>query len=138
MLLDPEFTITQQANGASVLYKALDHFGTGTLSYKTGSNSTLLYKIDNRRSLQEKVVPFYEKYVIPYGSQAKIKRFETFRNLLNAFDRNEHQNADTLIDVLLPLWDSLRVQTGNVNEKFSNLEDAQNFVRAEVRKFSNF
>lgn len=134
LLLDPEFSITQQANGASVLYVALNHFGTGTVSYKTGSKSTLVYKIDNRKSLTEKVVPFYEKYLIPYGSRAKIKRFETFRNLLNAFDRNEHQNADTLINVLLPLWDSLRVQTGNVNEKFANLEDAQNYVRAEVQR----
>lgn len=132
VLLDPEFTITQQANGASLLYLALDHFGTGTISYKTGSNSTLVYKIDNRRSLQEKVVPFYRKYVIPYGSRAKIRRFETFQDLLDAFNRNEHQNADTLINVLLPLWDSLRVQTNNVNQRFVNLEDAQNFVRNQI------
>lgn len=132
LLLDPEFTITQQANGASVLYKALDCFGTGTLSYKTRSNSTLVYKIDNRRSLQERVIPFYVRYIIPYGSQAKARRFNTFRDLLDAFDRNEHQNADLLINRLLPLWNSLRVQSGNVNERFSSLEEAQNFVRNRI------
>ncbi len=133
ILLDPEFTITQQANGASVLYRALEHFGTGTFSYKTGSKSTLVYKIDNRQSLS-KVITFYKKYVNPYGSLAKVKRFEKFKSLLEAFGRNEHQDANLLVENLLPLWDSLRVQAGNVNEKFSSLKEAQDFVQAEAKR----
>lgn len=128
MLLDPEFSITQHVNGFSTLYLALLVFRTGRIRYKSGSKATLVYQIDNRKSLEEKVVPFFEKHVKPYGSAVKVERLENFRQLLALLSIKGHANFQTFRDEMLPIWDALRVQRGQSNETFESLEAAQQYV----------
>ena len=134
LVIDPEFSVTQHINGFEVLYLPLYVFQTGRISYKSGSNATLVYKIDNRRTLQEKVMPFYEKYVFPYGSENKYQRACIFKKLLNLFDQGAHLDVDRFINEVLPLWDSLRMQKNQSNQSFASLEEAQNYVKDFVSK----
>lgn len=128
MLLDPEFSITQHVNGFSTLYLALSIFRTGRIRHKHGSNATLVFVIDNRQSLEQKVLPFYEQYVKPYGSEAKAERLENFIQILKLFNEGGHKDLKTFRDKMLPIWDSMRMQKGQSNETFSNLEEAQQYV----------
>jgi len=132
LVIDPEFSITQHLNGAGTLYLALDVFQTGRIGYKSGSNATLFFRIDNRKSLQDKVMPFFRKYAFPYGSDYLVQRAETFQKLLNLFDSKAHLELDSFLNEVLPLWHSMRKQEGQVNQSFANLNEAQEYVKAFV------
>ena len=127
--LDPNFNITQHINGVKHLCVALEVFQAGRIRYKAGSNATLVFIIEPRRSLQEKVCPFFEEYVYPQSSQAKQIRYENFKKMLDLFDANAHLDKNLFINELLPIWDSMRVQQGSSRETFSSLQEAQDFVR---------
>lgn len=128
LILDPEFSITQHVNGFSTLYLALQVFKTGRIRYKSGSKATLVFVIDNRQSLEEKVVKFYKLYVEPYGSSAKAERLENFIKILDYFNQDGHKNLETFRDKMLPIWDAMRMQRGQSNETFSTLAQAQQYV----------
>lgn len=126
--LDPMFNITQHINGVHILYLALEFFGTGRIQYKAGSNATLVFSIAPRRSLQEKVCPFFKKYVYPYSAPAKKRRFNIFKKMLDLFDQGAHLDRNKFAHVLLPHWDAMRIQRGFQNETFKTLAEAQDFV----------
>lgn len=129
ILVDPEFTITQHVNGFENLYLALKIFQTGRIRHKSGSNATLVLTIDCRQNLEQKVVPFYESYVIPFGSVEKAQRLKKFNKCLDFFKSGVHKDKAKLITQMLPLWDEMRRQKGQSNETFKSLQDAQNYVR---------
>lgn len=127
--IDPEFSVTQHINGISNLYLAMFVFQTGRIRHKAGSNATFVYTIDNRQSLEEKVIPFYEKYVRLYGSPFKERRARIFKKLLSLFKEKAHLDIDRMINEILPLWDAMRMQKGQSNETFRSLEEARQYVK---------
>jgi hypothetical protein len=126
---DPEFNVTQHLNGISNLFLAMFVFQTGRIRYKTGSNATFVYTIDNRQTLEEKVIPFYEKYVSPYGSPIKKRRTQIFKQLLLLFQEKAHLNLEQMINEIIPLWALLRQQEGQINQTFKTVLEAQMYVK---------
>jgi len=111
--IDPEFSITQHANSAELLildgqnnevvlslgknarfFPTCCFFQTGRIRHKKGSKATLVFIIDNRDSLENKVVPFYKKYINPIGSAVKTTRLQRFEKIL-AHIRENHQSEKT-------------------------------------------
>ena len=140
ILIDPEFSITQHVNGFALLFAALSLFETGSIHYKKGTNATLVYIIDNRRSVQEKVIPFWETYILPYQSYEENQRILFFKRICIFLEQKKHKDLHFFINQMLPLWDKLRKQKegiGQVNESFSDLEAARNFAVKESRKGSS-
>lgn len=137
VLVDPEFSITQHVNGFSMLYFALVVLNAGRISYKSGSNATLVFRIDSRQTLKEKVLPFLSIYVTPYGSTIKANRLVTFKQIMDLFDQDAHQNVKDLLYKILPLWDVMRMQVGQSNQAFANLQEAQQYVISFVKNKNN-
>ena len=129
IVLDPEFSITQHVNGVSLLLTAFRLFQTGSLCFKLGSNATLVYRIDNRDSLNEKVIPFYEKYCSPFWSSAYQDRLFRFKDLLQFFKEKAHLNLSDFSEKMLVLWDKMRKQKTQSNASFSSLEEAQIYAK---------
>lgn len=129
IVLDPEFSITQHINGVKHLYNALAIFKTGRIRYKSGSNATLVFTIDNRISLEDKVIPFYERYVVPYAAPSKCQRLRTFTKVVKLFKKNAHHDPEQFINLMLPLWDDLRMQKGQSNQSFASLREAQDYAK---------
>lgn len=129
IVLDPEFSATQHINGIGELINILSVLKTGRISHKSGSNATMVYTIGARQSLVEKVVPFYEQYVCPHCSPLKRTRFEDFKKLLMLFEDNAHTDKQRFINEMFPLWHIMRMQTGQINQTFETLTDAQQYVR---------
>jgi hypothetical protein len=127
--IDPLFNITQHINGVNHLYLALETFQTGRIRYKVSSNATLVFIIEPRKSLTEKVCPYFEKFVYPLSSPAKQIRFNNFKKLLALFDEKAHLDRTRMIDEVLPVWDSMRMQQGYTGQTFKSLKEAQDFVR---------
>ena len=129
IVLDPEFSITQHVNGVSLLFVSFRIFKTGSLRFKSGSNATLVYRIDNRDSLNEKVIPFYEKYCSPFWSSSFQDRLVRFKNLLQFFQKKAHLNLVDFSEKMLVLWDKMRKQKTQSNASFSSLEEAQTYAK---------
>ena len=125
IMVDPEFSITQHVNGFQNLYLALKTLQAGRVRHKGGSNATLVLIIDNRQTLEEKVITFFEKYVEPYSSPEKVRRVKTFKRLLALFNSDAHQKQSSFENEILPIWDQMRKQKGQANEAFKDLQEAQ-------------
>lgn len=133
---DPEFNLTQHVNGSIHLFRCLCHFRTGFIRYKSKSNATLVYTIQNRQTLKEKILPFYKDYVLPSSSFAKQQRFEKWCTLLTLFDQGAHEDLQRFLYEIGPIWDELRMQKAQSNESFRSLEDFQKYVLAWVKEKS--
>lgn len=129
IVLDPEFSVTQHVNGVLLFLTALRIFGTGSLRYKSGSSATIVYTIDNRESLTEKVVPFYERYCSPFWDEASEHRLTNFKKLLQLFSEKAHTNLSDLSLKMLPLWAEMRKQATQTNASFASLEEAQRYAK---------
>lgn len=129
--LDPLFNITQRVEGVCHLYLALEVFKTGRIRFKTGSNATLVFVIEPRKSLQEKVCPFFDQYMIKsnFSSDVKQTRYQNFKKMLDLFDDDAHLNRERFIYELLPVWDAMRVQKSYTDQTFKDLKEAQEFIR---------
>ena len=125
--LDPEFNVTQHINGISNLFLAMHVFQTGRIRFKSGSLATFVYTIDNRQALEEKVIPFYEKYISHYGSPIKFQRVKLFKQFLKLFRDKAHLDKNRMINEMLPLWDALRMQS-NSNQTFKDLLEAKQWI----------
>lgn len=137
VVLDPEFSITQHFNGFKTLYLALKIFNTGRIRFKDRSLATLVFIIDNRENLEKKVIPFYRNFVVPYCSTEKIRRLDLFEQLILCFNDNKHQNLQSFIEEMLPIWDKMlgsqqqKVRSSRseqVNESFPNIAAAVEFM----------
>lgn len=128
ILVDPEFSITQHVNGVCNLYAALVQFKTGRIRHKSGSNATFVFVIDNRTSLEEKVIPFLHEFVTPFSSPTKKSRILLFEKLLHIFKTNGHKDLSRLQNEILPLWDKMRMQKDQSNETFVDLKAAQDYI----------
>ena len=131
--LDPEFSLTQHVNGSSHLFRCLCLFRTGTIRYKNKSNATLVFRIENRESLKEKVIPYIRDYVNPNACVAKKERFACWCELLDLFEQGAHCDFNTFLYKVGPLWDAFRMQKGQTNESFKSLEDFQQYVVNHVQ-----
>ena len=102
--VDPEFNICQHQKGIIHLIGFMFFFKTGGISFKTGrAEPTYVYKITNRKALKEKFIPYYKKYVFPYASQQKNKRFYIFQKIIDLFEQKAHLNKKGLAFQILPL-----------------------------------
>jgi len=128
LTVDPEFSITQSSLASEVLLDALDIFKTGRISWKQGSERTLVYKITTRQTLLEKVCPFYETYSLKHASAYKNNRYTIFKELLFLMKDKKHLNIESFCNEILPLCFELRVQVSS-KTKFQTLQDAQNYAR---------
>ena len=137
ILIDPEFSITQHVNGFGFLFAALSLFETGSIHYKSGSNATLVYRIDNRKSIQEKVLPFWDTYIVPYQSFEQNQRILFFKRICVFLEQKKHKELHFFTNQILPLWDKLRKQKGQINESFPDLESAICFAIEKGRKGSS-
>jgi hypothetical protein len=125
---DPEFSVTQHVNGSIHLFRCLCHFRTGFICYKSKSNATLVYIVENRETLKTKIVPFFKKYVSPYSCVPKEIRFQRWCHLLDLFEQGAHLDLNRFLYEIGPLWDELRMQKGQSNESFKSLNDFQLYV----------
>ncbi|MCS7219670.1 MAG: LAGLIDADG family homing endonuclease, partial [Thermus sp.] len=69
VLVDPEFYIYQHVSGRPLLEMAQRVFGTGRIYPKPGNPQVLVFCIDARRSLKERVIPFLFRYVYPFSAK---------------------------------------------------------------------
>ena len=104
-------------------------FGEGTVRFKSGSNSTLVYRISNNASIIKKVIPFYKRNLSTFRSAFTNARIVRFEQLVVSMHAGEAATPGLFVHKLLPLWQSLRIQITK-KSRFATLEEAQTEVIA--------
>lgn len=97
--IDPEFFLYQHKNASEILEYAKTFFGTGSIYPKPGNEDVLVYRISSRRSIVEKVIPFYEKYM-KYSSTIKRKNFEMFKKAIMILENNGHKTLEGTLQLV--------------------------------------
>ena len=97
--IDPEFFIYQHKCARELLDQARAYFGTGIVFPKPGNEDVLVYKISSRKSLVEKVIPFYEKYM-QFGSEIKKRNFQMFKKITLALENKAHKTVEGTLQIV--------------------------------------
>ncbi len=97
-LVDPEFFLYQHKSGIKMLHLAQEIFGTGSIRPKVGNEDVLVFSIVSRKSLYDKVIPFYEKYMC---FSHKWEIFLRFKEIVVAMEeRKEHRTPHGLAELV--------------------------------------
>jgi hypothetical protein len=100
--VDPDFFLYQHESGRRILELAQSTFESGQIYPKPGNPKVLVYEISSTRVLREKVVPFFERYVVPFS--CKRETFERFREILEAMERGEHRVPTGLAEIVKKVY----------------------------------
>lgn len=96
-LIDPEFFIYQHKNRKELLETALKVFGTGRIYPKPGNNDVLVFAIDSRKSIIERVIPFLDKYSL---FSAKLSDYQRFKKIVMALENKEHWTKQGMVRII--------------------------------------
>jgi hypothetical protein len=85
-MINPCFQVYQHKNHREVLELYEFIFGTGRIYAKHGTPNVLVFSIDSRRNLIEKVIPFFDKYPLV----TKQETYKAFREIVMSMEKREH------------------------------------------------
>jgi hypothetical protein len=88
-VLDPIFHVTQHKDGVDILYHLQKFIGCGRVKKKYGQPNTMLFSVESRRELVNKVIPFFKKY----KPIVKRKNFEIFSEVIESLEKHGHGNV---------------------------------------------
>ena len=96
-LVDPEFFIYQHKIRRGLLELAGSVFGTGRITPKHGNEDVLVYSIVSRRSIVQRVFPFYERYM---AFSCKKRDFQLFREIVMSMENKRHLDPHGLVEIV--------------------------------------
>jgi hypothetical protein len=84
------FHVTQHKAHADVLELFKRAFTCGRVMEKTGQPDAMVFMVDNRRQLVEKVIPFFDKY----EPVVKASDFRLFRQIVLGLEEKKHSTLE--------------------------------------------
>ena len=102
LYIDPGIAIYQHQQGYILLERASLLFNCGKIEQKPDSDNVYQFVIANRRSLMEKVIPFYKKYVYPFS--AKKESFNVFLEIVEGLERKDHHNLEGMKELVRKVY----------------------------------
>ena len=85
-MINPCFQVYQHEKHREILEVFQTVFKTGSIYRKSGIHPVLNYSIDSRRSIIEKVIPFFDRYPLI----TKKETYRKFRQIVLAMENQEH------------------------------------------------
>lgn len=98
--IDPGFGFYQLSSSINLLTRSKELFKTGSISAKSGSPNVYQHIITNRRTVTERVIPFYNKYVFPFSGAGKQKDFLIYKGIVEALNKKEHSTKTGFINIV--------------------------------------
>jgi hypothetical protein len=100
--VDPGFFLYQHESGRALLELALATFGSGRIYPKSGSEHVLVYEVSSMAALRERVIPFFERYVVPFS--CKKETYVRFKEIVEMMERKEHLRDDGLAEIVRKVY----------------------------------
>jgi hypothetical protein len=100
-LINPKFQVYQHKDHEEILHIIKNEvFHTGRIDSKWGTDVRVL-TIENRKTLTEKVIPFFRKYFLV----TKREVFEIFIEAIKRMERKEHRTLDGFLNMIDLVYD---------------------------------
>jgi hypothetical protein len=96
-VVDPMFSLYQHKNNVSILKLFQEELKCGYIVAKQGKPDVLVLIVDNRRTLEEKIIPFFRKY---HFLGTKQNDFIIFEKILEMMKDKKHLEADGLQEIV--------------------------------------
>jgi len=94
--LDPLFQITQHKNNRAILELFQAQLRCGRIIEKPSQPDLLLYLVDNRRQLVEKIIPFFEQNNL----LAKNEDFLKFKEIIEGLENKMHHKKESFVELI--------------------------------------
>ena len=95
-VLDPLFQVTQHKDNRKILDIFKNELSCGRVIEKPGQKDLLIFIVDNRRQLKEKVIPFFERNRLI----AKQNDFRIFKEIVESLERKEHSDRKKFVKLV--------------------------------------
>lgn len=89
-MINPVFQVYQHEKHREILDLFKEYFATGAVYRKSNVHPVLTFSIDSRRSLIDRVIPFFERYPL----LVKKDEFKRFKDIVYSMDQKEHWTLD--------------------------------------------
>lgn len=96
-VVDPMFSIYQHKKNRQILELFQNEWHCGYIVAKQGTPDVLVYIVDNRRTIEEKIIPFFDKYKL-LGT--KGDDFLIFQKIIALMSEKKHLEKDGLIEII--------------------------------------
>ena len=96
-VVDPAFQVYQHKNNVEILQLISSVMHCGYIRPKSPTSDVMVLMVDNRRTLQEKIIPFFSKY--PLLSK-KREDFVKFKMVLSLMEQKAHLNYDGFVRIV--------------------------------------
>lgn len=96
-VIDPMFSIYQHKKNRVILELFQNELHCGYIVSKQGNPDVLVYIVDNRRTLEEKIIPFFNKYKL-LGT--KWNDFLIFQKVIFMMGQKKHLEKNGLIEII--------------------------------------
>lgn len=124
--LDPEFFLYQHISGIELLKNAQKMFGSGRIFLKSGSENVYVFAISNRKTIIDKVIPYFKKYVLPFSQ--KFSFFNTYVYIVNSLEQKKHLELKSFFE-LLKLTYELNLYSKGKERQLTYEEICNNILR---------
>ncbi len=114
-VLDPIFHITQHKRSKKLLYDFQKFLDCGTVVKKYGQEDTMMFVVQTRKELVEKLIPFFRKNKLI----VKRKSFEIFAEVVESLAEHKHGNVRDFKKLLKKVF----VMNGDGKYRKHKLED---------------
>ena len=99
--IDPEFKVIQEKKDVEILNLLKRTLSCGKIQQNLKQKNILEFVVQNRRSLVEKVVPFFKRYQLII----KEKNFEHFVKVLEMLNSKKHSEKNGIIEIIKYLFE---------------------------------
>ena len=96
-VIDPMFSLYQHKKNRNILELFQKELHCGYIVEKQGNPDVLVFVVDNRRTLEEKIIPFFNKYQF-LGT--KWEDFLLFSKILKIMGEKKHLEKEGLIEIV--------------------------------------
>lgn len=96
-VVDPMFSIYQHKKNRRILELFQNEMHCGYIVSKQGKPDVLVYIVDNRRTIEEKIIPFFNKYKL-LGT--KWNDFLIFQKIIFMMGEKKHLEREGLIEII--------------------------------------
>ena len=125
-IFNPLFQVYQHEDNLWFLEFLRDEvFKTGRIHRKSSPNQVFTFSIENRKTLQEKVVPFFRKYRLA----TKDKDFQIWSSVINSIYNKEHlkeKGFRKIVDIVFTMNKNGKQRKYSKQDIFRDISDQFN------------
>lgn len=96
-VVDPMFSVYQHKDNKKILELFQDELRCGYIVSKNGKPDVLVYIVDNRKTIEEKIIPLFDKYQF-LGT--KWEDFLIFKKIIFLMNQKKHLEKEGLIEIV--------------------------------------